>query len=98
MADINWTAEAELWMKDIFDYISQDNIKAARKVVNGIYEYTQSLKIYPRLGHAYKKEVSDNIRILHYGHYKIAYVIKDDDNIDILGVFHDAMDIKRYLF
>jgi len=31
-----------------------------------------------------------------YGHYRIAYLVKDDDNIDILGVFHGALDITRY--
>jgi toxin ParE1/3/4 len=33
---------------------------------------------------------------LLYGHYRIAYLIKDDGNIDILGVFHGALDIGRY--
>jgi hypothetical protein len=29
-------------------------------------------------------------------HYRIACLIKDDGNIDILGVFHGALDITRY--
>jgi leucyl-tRNA synthetase len=29
-------------------------------------------------------------------HYRIAYLIKPDGNIDILGVFHGALDIDRY--
>ncbi len=44
MAKINWTAEAELWLHDIFDYIADDN-----------------------------------------------------QTIDILGVFHGAMEIDRHL-
>jgi len=36
------------------------------------------------------------IRILLYGHYRIAYIITDDF-IDILGVFHGALQIERYL-
>jgi toxin ParE1/3/4 len=39
-----------------------------------------------------------HIRILLYGHYRIAYLLKPDDNIDILGVFHGALDLERYLF
>ena len=31
------------------------------------------------------------------GHYRIAYLIKADGNIDILGVFHGAMEIERYI-
>jgi plasmid stabilization system protein ParE len=36
-------------------------------------------------------------RILLYGHYRIAYLIKSADEIDVLGVFHGALDIDRYL-
>jgi toxin ParE1/3/4 len=36
--------------------------------------------------------------MLLYGHYRIAYLLKPDDNIDILGVFHGALDLGRYLF
>lgn len=32
-----------------------------------------------------------------YGHYRIAYLIADDDHIDVIGVFHGALDIDRYL-
>jgi toxin ParE1/3/4 len=35
--------------------------------------------------------------VLLYGHYRIAYQIAPDDDIQILGVFHGAMDVRRYL-
>jgi len=37
MAEINWTAEAERWLRDIYDYIIQDKPDAAANVVSGIY-------------------------------------------------------------
>jgi toxin ParE1/3/4 len=37
------------------------------------------------------------IRILLYGHYRIAYLIKNEKSIDVLGVFHGALEIERYL-
>jgi toxin ParE1/3/4 len=37
------------------------------------------------------------IRILLYEHYRITYLIKQDGNIDIIGVFHGALEIERYL-
>jgi len=40
--------------------------------------------------------LSYNVRILLYGHYRIAYLLKNDGNVDILGVFHGALDITRY--
>lgn len=37
------------------------------------------------------------IRILQYRHYRIAYFSRRNESVDILGVFHGAMDIDRYL-
>jgi plasmid stabilization system protein ParE len=98
MAAINWTAEAEQWLQDIFAYIATDKPEAARRVVEGIYEKAQVLKWFPEIGHRYDRYPDLNIRILLYGHYRIAYLIKPDENIDILGVFHGALEIDRYLF
>lgn len=49
------------------------------------------------MGQRYLLIPDGDIRILLYEHYRIAYLIKCDDNIDILGVFHGALDIERYL-
>ena len=95
MAEIRWTEEAVHWLQEIYDYISKDNIKIANKVVNEIFEKVQILKEFPKVG--YKYENRENVRILLYGHYRIAYLIKDSGDIDILGVFHGALDIERYL-
>jgi plasmid stabilization system protein ParE len=37
-----------------------------------------------------------NVRILLYGHYRIAYLVRPNGAVDILGVFHGALDIGRY--
>ena len=97
MAQITWTDEAGLWLKDIFDYIAQDNPSAAEKVVSGIYAYAQILLSFPEIGYRYRSEPEGDIRILLYGHYRIAYLLRADGDIDILGVFHGALDIDRYL-
>jgi hypothetical protein len=41
---------------------------------------------YPEMGHRYLHS-SRNVRVLHYGHFRIAYLIKADGDVDILGVF-----------
>jgi plasmid stabilization system protein ParE len=33
MVEINWTHEAEKWLKDIHDYIALDNSLAAKRVI-----------------------------------------------------------------
>jgi len=97
MATLNWTAEAERWLKDIYDYIALDNPTAASKVVTGIYQKAQILLKFPEIGYSYRDETDGRIKILLYGHYRITYLIKDKNQIDILGVFHGALDIEKYL-
>lgn len=97
MAEINWTAEAECWLKDIYDYIAMDNPSAAARVIEGIYEKAQILRQFPEIGYIYRKEKEGYIRILLYGHYRIAYILKEKERVDILGIFHGALDIEKYL-
>ena len=97
MAKIRWTPEAEKWLRDIYEYIARDNVSAAQRVVIGIYIKAQILKGFPEMGYKYRTEPEGDIRILLYGHYRIAYLIRSNEMIDILGVFHGAMDIDRYL-
>ena len=95
MAEISWTDEAQRWLTDIFEYIATDNPQAAARTVQGIYDRAQDLKRFPELGSRYTAS-SRHVRVLLYGHYRIAYLIKDNGNIDVLGVFHGALDITRY--
>ena len=97
MAEIRWTVEAEVWLRDIYDYIAHDNPSAAARVVDGIYEKAQLLKEHPEIGYRYRSESEGEIRILLYGRYRIAYLLADDQSIDILGIFHGALEIDRYL-
>ena len=97
MAEIRWTTEAEIWLKDIYDYIAHHDPSAAARVVAGIYEKAQVLKEYPEIGYKYRSEPEGEIRILLYGHYRIAYLLADHRPINILGVFHGALEIDRYL-
>lgn len=98
MAEIRWTIEAEQWLRDIHDYIANDSPRSALKVVESIYEQVQVLRKNPNVGYKYHRYLEHNIRVLLYGHYRIAYLVKDNKDVDILGVFHGALDIDRYLF
>jgi len=95
MAEINWTREAEKWLLDIYEYIADDNPFAASKVISGIYAKAQKLKEFPKIGYIYRQE--DGVRIILYGHYRITYIVKSQNEIDIIGVFHGALDMERYL-
>ena len=95
MAELVWTEESERWLKDIFDYIARDNPDAAATVITGIYDRAQTLLQFPESGYKYEGNAED-VWILLFGHYRIAYKVAGDDII-ILGVFHGALAIERYL-
>ena len=95
MAKLIWTEESERWLKDIYDYIARDDPVAAASVIDGIYERAQALLYFPESGYRYPGS-SQAVRIILYGHYRIAYAIADDE-VTILGVFHGALAIDRYL-
>ena len=75
MAEIRWTHEAELWLKDIYEHIALDNPQAAAQVVDEIYNTAQVLKDHPEIGHKYQTPGIDDVRILQYGHYRITCAV-----------------------
>lgn len=94
MAKLVWTEEAVRWLENIFEYIAEDNPQAAAETVQGIYDRAQALIDFPEMGQRYEGSTR-NVRILLYGHYRIAYLAKPE-SVEILGVFHGALDIGRY--
>lgn len=97
MAKIVWTDESLNWMELIADYISQDNPSAAVRTLQGIFDKAQLLKKNPELGFRFELIISREVRILLYGHYRIAYELTKNKDVFILGIFHAALDIERYL-
>lgn len=97
MAEIVWTLEAAQWLEDIYEFIASERPTSAHKVVMGIYEKIQLLRTHPRLGQRYEPISDREVREILYGHYRIAYLVKSEERIEILGIFHGAMDIERYL-
>ena len=97
MAEVRWTEESVQWLRDIYDYIASDNPAAATRVVDSIYQKAQVLIDQPGIGYKYHSVSGREVLILLYGHYRITYLIKESGDIDILGIFHGALDIDRYL-
>ena len=98
MAQVVWTLEAQLWLRDIFDYIAAENPEAAIRVVSELHAAARSLRHHPRLGHRYRHVTDREVRVLVHDAYRIGYLIrKDTGDIEILGVFHGALPIERYL-
>jgi plasmid stabilization system protein ParE len=96
MARIVWTDESLTWLRAIRDYIARDNPSAADRTIDGIFEKAQLLANNPEIGFRYSLPGRDDIRVLLYGHYRIAYTITDANTIHVLGIFHAALDIDRF--
>lgn len=97
MAEINWTRESEIWLNDIYNYIAVDDPNAAAKTITSIHQKVQLLRNHPRIGYSYEPAAPREVRILLHNHYRITYLVKANGDIDILGVFHGALEIDRYL-
>lgn len=97
MAEIVWTKEAVSWLERIYQYIAQNDPSAAHKVVSGILDKTQLLRAHPRLGQRYEAVPDREVREIRSGHYRIAYLVRSEQRVEILGVSHAALDIERYL-
>lgn len=96
MVIINWTNESKYWLNHIYEYIAKNNPYAAKKVINGIYDQVELLKTFSEIGYKVNSLSNRNVRIILYGHYRIAYLIKNENAIDILAILHGKMDIRAY--
>lgn len=97
MGQLRWTREALDWLENIHGYISRDNPQAAAKVIDGIVEKAELVASFPEIGTRLRVEPEGDVRMILYGHYRIAYLCRKDSNaVDVLGVFHGALDIDRY--
>ena len=83
MAQIVWTAEARRWLQEIYDYIAKDNEDAAYRTVLGIHERAEVLLTFPEIGYSYQDRPP--VRVLLSGHYRIAYLIASNRDIQILA-------------
>jgi len=45
----------------------------------------------------YQSPSGRELRILLWGHYRIAYLVRPDDEVHIVGVFRGAMKLENYV-
>ena len=94
MAKVVWTNEARRCLQAIYEYIAEDNEPAAYRLVLALHSKAEVLTAFPEVGHRYADH--PDIRVMLYGHYRLAYRVMPDRQVQVLGVFHGAMDIERH--
>lgn len=97
MGKIKWSQEAFDWLKNVRDCIAKDKPQVAQKIARGIIKKIDLLCDLPEIGYRLNTSSQKHIRVLLYGHYRIVYQINRDKDIDILGIFHGALDLKKHL-
>ena len=66
--------------------------------MDGVVAKAELLRDFPDIGTRLRIVPEGEIRMVLYGHYRIAYLRRDNAGVvEILGVFHGALDIDRYL-
>ncbi len=88
MVELKWTPEAEVSLRDIYDYIARDRPATARRTIESIINRTLTLIEYPSLGQHFAYRGERNVRVLTYGQFHIAYLQEDATRLAVLGVFH----------
>ncbi len=97
MVKLFWTDESLRWLKEIHDYIAQDNENIAKQVINEIIDKTEVLIDFPSIGQKLNDWPDENVRMILYGHYRIVYSVVSDIRVDILGVYQGSLDLKKHL-
>ncbi len=96
MVKLYWTDEALKWLKDIHDYIAEDNTNIAKEVIKKIIAKTEILKTFPNIGQRLLNWLDENIRMILFGHYRIVYLVVSKNRIDILGIYHGSLDLVKH--
>ncbi len=91
---IYWTKEALNNLQEIEDFISQDNLNAAIKLIDKIISLVEDLIEFPRKGRIVPELSIDQIREILHKNYRIVYLIKKN-SIDIITVFESHKLLNR---
>jgi toxin ParE1/3/4 len=82
---------AETDIREIWDYIADDNLAAADRWLDHLDEQFRVLATQPMMGRV-RDELAPGARSFPFGRYVVFYVPLDD-GIDVVRVLHGARDI-----
>ena len=94
MARLSWTAEAAATVRDVYSYMARDRPETAHRTLESILNKIDSLAECPDLGQPYR--YGSDVRVLSYGSFKVAYLLEDNDDVLVLGVFYGLIYLPPY--
>jgi plasmid stabilization system protein ParE len=64
--------------------------------MTGLYEATDQLRVFPKMGHPAPGFENDELRELVHREYRIVYEISGDA-VTLVAIFHGSMDVESRL-
>lgn len=95
MVKIKWTEISLIDLKEIHDYISEDSSYYASVTVNKIYHKVDLISKNLYLGKITPEINEKLIREVIEGNYRIIYRIKNENEVDILRIYHTSRLLKK---
>ena len=84
-------------LEQVWDYIAQDNISAADRLVDKLFEAFEELAKNPALGHTRRDLTTADVRFWPVGNYLIIYRSASKSRIEIVAVTEGHRNIPRFL-
>ena len=83
-------------LKNIRDYIAEDNVEKAKETIEKIYSRFEQIQSFPKMGVKLAKRVSFHTEYLYivWNDYTIIYQVKNDF-VEIYRVLNRYQDITR---
>ena len=72
-------------LDQIWDYIARDNVSAADRLIDKLFEAFEELAKNPALGHSRRDITNANVRFWPVGNYLIIYVTASKSRIEIVA-------------
>jgi addiction module RelE/StbE family toxin len=94
MVKIKWSKNSQNDLKTIYQYISNDSILYATRLVDRIVLTVETLAHFPLSGRMVPERNDETIRELIEGNYRIFYKIQSTKQVAILRIHHSARNIK----
>lgn len=91
MVKIIWSPLSRNNLKRIFDYISTDSPKIARKFINNLVKQVKILEKFPFSGKKVSELKSTENREIIYKSYRIIYNV-DENVVQIITIIHSKQD------
>jgi len=95
--EIVWTKQAKSQLREIYNYISQESVQNAIKVINDLIQAVENIVQYPEKHKIdqYKKDNDGTYRAFEKHHFRISYR-NENQIIRILRVRHTKMNPKKH--